>query len=291
MEDEKRLANVSGHERKSGILDNYDQLFERIAKTDILPKTENEWSPDDLKQTMDQVFSKYGQAALEVNDGKIFTTLSGGLDSTLALALLRRNFPESEIITMTMGGTKDHPDIQHARLAAERFSTTHHEFIPSAIEIAEAIEEYRAKFPEIDLRTAVKTGDFDIYLLYKHISRLNPEVILVHDGIDELMGGYWDHRKDNLPNERAAIYTSFWDRLIPEHLLPLTTTSSEFNISLLFPYIDAQIIKTISDIPLNDRSTIAESKKPLRVLALELGVPQKILTRSKRGQVGMLDLN
>ena len=291
MEDERKLANLPGYERKSGITVNYDQLFERIVKTDILPKTETGWSLDDLMQTMNQVFSEYGQAALEANDGKIFTTLSGGLDSTLALAFLRRNFSESEIVTISMGGTKDHPDIQHARLAAERFSTTHHEFIPNAAEIAEAIREYGEKFPEIDLRTAVEVGNTDVYLLYKYISGLNPEVILAHDGIDELMGGYWDHRKDSPPGERAAIYNGFWDKLIPEHLLPLTTTSNEFNISLLFPYIDTQIVKIASNIPLNDRSTITESKKPLRALAQELGVPQKILIRPKRGQVGMLDLN
>lgn len=291
MEDsEQKFASKTESERVTSKPSEYEQLFERIAGTNILPSAETEWSLESLEQTLDQVFSDYGNAALEANGGKIHTTLSGGLDSTLAVAYLRKNFPDAEIHTFTMGGTEEHPDVVHARMAAEKFATVHHEYIPTTDEMAVALSEYDIIRPEADLQTAGETGNTDVYILYKYISQFKPKVLLAHDGIDELTGGYWPHRKHCTPEERATTYKRFWDELIPNHLIPLTTTSENFGVELMFPYIDERVVKTISKIPLLDRSSKEESKKPLRAMAERLGVPQEILTRSKRGQVGMLDL-
>jgi asparagine synthase (glutamine-hydrolysing) len=267
----------------------YREFFERIEKTNILPREKREWSREELKQTFNDVFQKYGEIALERNKGKFFMTLSGGLDSTLALALLRKNFPKDKIVTFAMGGSVKHPDILHARLAAEKFGSNHNEFIPTTEEVQEALEEYKNKFSENDLEKNTKTGDADVYLLYKYISRFHPDVLVAHDGIDELMGGYWNHRKLT-GKEKKQAFTDFWKVLVPDHLKPLTRTSDNFKIDLLFPYLDSEIIKAVSQIPLEDRTTVASSKKPLREIAQELGVPKEIIERQKRGQVGMLDI-
>lgn len=275
----------------------YEDFLKRIENADILPTGEGEWSAEELKQKFEDVFREYGAIALEKNGGKIFTTLSGGLDSTLALAFLRKNFSEAEIITFTMGGSEKHQDVLHARLAAEKFDSNHKEFIPTADEIQEALAEYKEKF-QADLEEATRTGDFDVYLLYKYISGLNPNTLLVHDGIDELMGGYWNHRKEKAEEdgrkiteeERRKIFEDYWKVLIPDHLNPLIRTSGNFNIDLLFPYLNPKIIEAVSRIPLDDRTSKEISKKPLREIAQELGVPKEILERSKRGQVGMLNV-
>ena len=278
----------------------YTDFLKRVEEAHILPTGEGEWSPEELRQKLSDVFREYGVVALEKNGGKIFTTLSGGLDSTTALAFLRKNFPEAEIITFTMGGSADHEDILHARLAAEKFGSNHNEFIPTADQIHEALMEYKKEREgegfRVDLEEATKTGNFDVYLLYKYISKLNPNTLLVHDGIDELMGGYWNHRKNMeedgrkiTEEERRKIFEDYWKVLIPDHLEPLIRTSSNFNIDLLFPYLDQKIIEAVSHIPLKDRTSFEISKMPLRKIARELGVPEEIVNRQKKmGQVDML---
>lgn len=278
-----------------GETEKYGELFKRVKETNILPTGEGEWSLEELKQKFDEVFREYGATALERNGGKIFTTLSGGLDSTTALAFLRKNFPNEEIVTFSMGGSENHPDILYARLAAEKFGSNHKEFIPTPDQIHETLMEYKEKF-QVNLEEVTRTGDFDVYLLYKYISKLNPNTLLVHDGIDELMGGYWNHRKEETEEgikiteeERRKIFEDYWKVLKPDHLNPLIKASGHFNINLLFPYLDQRIIEAASRIPLDKRTSFEISKKPMREIAQELGVPKEILERPKRGQVGMLD--
>lgn len=290
LSQENNRLHKPDFDKDLGIVEKYGRLFERVMKSDILPTSEINWTIDNLDNNLNRTFNKYGNVALSANEGKIFMTLSGGLDSTLALAYLRKNFPKKEIITFTMGGSANHPDILHARLAAEKFRSTHYEFIPSPDEIAESLEEYNNEFPNVNIPEATKNGDTDVYLLYKYISNFRPKALLAFDGIDELVGGYWDHRKDTTQAEKECIYYKYWDELVSKHLVPLTRTSNNFGIKLLFPYLDEVIINSISDIPVSERCSINESKKPLREIGKKLGLPTWILTRPKRGQVGMLDI-
>ena len=276
----ERTPNLNINENEGG----YDSLFARIKNSVIVPQNEHEWSVESLDSTLNSVFADYGQKAIEANNGSIYMTLSGGLDSTLALAYLRKNFPDSEIVTFTMGGYENHEDVKHARIASEKYQSNHHEIIATADDIAEAINEYQAKFPDANLEMATKYGDLDVYLLYKKIAEKNPKVVLTFEGIDELAGGYWPHR-DQATEET---YEKYWRKLIPDHLEPLTATAESFGINLEFPYLDERVIKQIAEIPIEQRSDFDEGKKPLRKIAREMGLPSEIIERPKEGQVGML---
>lgn len=280
-------------EQKTESEKEYEKLFELVEKSSVVSEKENkEWSLNDLELLLLDVFKEAGEKALKDNQGRIFTTLSGGLDSTLALAFLRKNFPDNQIITFAMGGGENHPDVKYARLAAEKFKSQHYEIIPTPDELNEAIIEYRKKFPERDMAEATKLGDFDVYLLYKKIAEhYKPQTIIVHDGIDELMGGYWRHRQPGTKEEQKKAFEEFWQKLIPEHLIPLTKTASSFNLRLIFPYLDQKIIKTVSQIPLEDRASEGIGKKPMREIAKKMEVPEEIINRPKKGQLDMLTIN
>ena len=277
-------------DKEKSVFDSYQDLFARIERLNTVPIKENrDWSIKRFEKQLSVSFEKAGEEALEANDGKIYTTLSGGLDSALALAILRKNFPEAKIITFCMGGNEKHEDIQHARLAAREFKSEHVEIIPSPEDIQEAAYEYREKFPEYKIDEST-SGNIDVYLLYKHISQHKPKLLIVHDGIDEQMGGYWEHRREGTAEKREEAFRSHWEQLKPRHLEPLTKTSQSFDIKLSFPYLDEDLIKVISDIPLDDRVSDSVGKKPLRELARQYNVPKEIIERRKRGQGGMLEI-
>ena len=286
---------MSLEEKKSPEFGNktgYDEIFETVKTIDVVSQENKNWSLDELEVLFDDSFKKAGQKALKDNKGVIYTTLSGGLDSTLSLALLKKSLgSEVKIVTFTMGGDEEHPDIKYGRLAAKKFKTEHHEFIPTLNEIHTGLEDFKKDRPNEDLEKAVFKGDFDGYLLYKYLSHFRPKTVIVHDGIDEQMGGYWEHRNKRITEyERKEQFRIFWGKLKSEHLDGLIKTSQGFGIHLLFPYLDEELVGFIAKIPVGDRVKEEIGKIPLREIAEKLEVPRGIINRRKRGAVGMLEI-
>ena len=275
-----------------GKITEYDNIFKTIKTIDTISNKENEkWSINDLENLLLSSFKKAGQKALADNKGVIYTTLSGGLDSTLSLALLRKSLGwEKKIVTFTMGGDEDHPDIKFARRVARKFKTEHHEFLPSPNKIHVGLEDYKTERSREDLEKAVLEGSFDVYLLYEYISSFRPKTVIVHDGIDEQMGGYWAHRKKMSKTERKEQFRILWKELKFEQLDQLIKTSQEFGIHLLFPYLDEELVGFIAKIPVGGRVKGEIGKIPLRKIAARLEVPQEIIDRPKRGAIGMLEI-
>ena len=284
---------MSLEEKKSPEFGNktgYDEIFETVKTIDVVSQENKSWSLDELEVLLDDSFKKAGQKALKDNKGVIYTTLSGGLDSTLSLVFLRKNFENAKIVTFTMGGDEKHPDIKYGHLAAKTFKTEHHEFIPTPNEIHAGLEDFKRDRPSEDLEKAVFVGDFDGYLLYKYISSFRPKTVIVHDGIDEQMGGYWAHRKKMSKTERKEQFRILWKELKFEQLDQLIKTSQEFGIHLLFPYLDEELVGFIAKIPVGGRVKGEIGKIPLRKIAARLEVPQEIIDRPKRGAIGMLEI-
>jgi len=275
-----------------GEITGYDDVFKTVENIDTISKEENKnWSLKELERLLLSSFKKAGRRALEDNGGVIYTTLSGGLDSTLSLALLRKSLgPEVKIVTFTMGGNEEHPDIKYGRLAAKRFKTEHHEFIPTPDEIQAGLEDFKKDRPNEDLEKAVLRGSFDVYLLYKYLSHFRPKTVIVHDGIDEQMGGYWAHRKKMSETERKEQFRILWKELKFEQLDQLIKSSQRFGIHLLLPYLDEGLVSFIAKIPVGDRVRKEIGKIPLREIASELKVPKGIINRRKRGAIGMTEI-
>lgn len=268
-----------------------EEVLKIVKSIEVVSEKENKnWSLENLKGEMLKSFEETGRKALEENQGIIYVTLSGGVDSTLGLALLRKNFPDAKIVAFTMGGSENHPDIIHARWAAEKFGADRREIIPNKDDIQKALLEYQKEFPETDIKKAVADGDFDVYFLYKNISSMHPKLMIAYDGIDELMGGYWGHRKEESLEKRKEAFADFWKKLIPHHLQPLLATSQKFNIRLIFPYLNKDLASMISQIPVLDRVSDEVGKLPMRELARIFEVPEEIIKRPKRGQVGMMEI-
>lgn len=209
--------------------------------------------------------------------------LSGGLDSSFCLTVARSMFPQTTIETITTGGNYRHPDIRHARIVSSALRTSHHEFVPNKKELTAATKSYAKAFGY----EPKSKGDLAVFSIFHFSDKLGAKAVITHDGIDELLGGYWVHRRNNGPRQENT-FRDFWKRLAPEHLNPLQRNADHFGIQLLLPYLQLPVVKYIAGIPVRERTSHNESKIPLRNIARKY-LPCEIIKRKKVGFCSGLD--
>jgi len=243
----------------------------------VVARGNPDWTSDELEGLLLAGNRTCAVSCLERCCGSaIHICLSGGLDSSLSLAMVRKAFPSEPIRAYTIGGGPRHPDIQMAMLVAESYDASHTLIIPSERDITCAREEHPCG-------KGVDEGGIGLYILYRHLAFLGAKCVLAHDGIDELMGGYWAHRGCGGIGQMITEFEKFWQQLVPQHLEPLHDVARHFDIQVEHPYLTRDIVSYISRIPLDDRTDRIESKKPLRAIGRRYNLPNEILNRSKRG--------
>lgn len=245
----------------------------------VAAKINKEWNLKILEMHLEQAIKVCVSRNIFFNSGRIATTLSGGIDSSSALAMIRRiSGIGAEIHTFTIVASKKHPDYINAKRIAELFGTVHHSWVVSKKQISRARSKMLSIWPD----AAIEDGDVAVFMLYRYISKLGFKCVIAHDGIDELLGGYWKHRKHQTPVQKERAFKYFWNRLKKHHLLPLELKSQYFGIEVLLPYFQEEVIKYISKIPLDDRTGLEISKIPLRKIAGKY-LPTEIIERKKSG--------
>lgn len=253
---------------------------------------EKPWYLEKLEDLFRESIGVVVTQSLKDNNGVIYTTLSGGVDSSLCLAIIAELCPaDTEIHTFTAGGSEKHPDIQFARKVAELFNTTHHEIIVEPKSKAEIIKEFTDFYGESpQTEEMIKRADINVWVVYREIAKAKVKSVIAHDGIDELMGGYWLHRQaaSEGKEKQEEVFRRFWKELELEHLVPLESTAHHFGIQLLFPYLQKRLVEYISHIPVTERASFASGKLPLKEIARKYVWPKEVVDRKKRGFVDAL---
>ena len=113
--------------------------------------------------------------------------LSGGIDSSLVLALIRKVYPKLEIFTFTLGCSPSDPDMIFSRIVQDLFKTIHYPYIPSKKEYHELLVEFN-KVKKYDFK-----GDENVYIICKYAKEFS-NIIITGDGGDACFGGHWLHR-------------------------------------------------------------------------------------------------
>ncbi|MFH0852191.1 MAG: asparagine synthase-related protein [bacterium] len=263
--------------------------WQTAVTQEVISAANPNWNEPELEKILKAAIKTCAEWCMSCNkDGWIFMTLSGGLDSSFCLAIIRQLFPKAVISTYTIGGNKEHPDIMYARTISKIFGANHVEIVPTGYDKNnEEIywkKAFQNAFPKVQTPTG---GDIAVFTVYRTMALNGANAVIAHDGIDELLGGYWPHRGNVGLNQEEA-FRDFWRQLVPKHLKPLQRDADHFKIKLLLPYLQLPAVKYIAGIPVHERTSHEESKIPLRNIARKY-LLLEIIERKKVGFCSGLD--
>ena len=155
----------------------YTQIptLQRLTWEDLEQK--KEFSVEDITN---QLTSHLYKQIPKNYSGPISISLSGGVDSSLALCLLKQNFPENQIDAISIKFSDSIDETETAAIIAKKVGVDHH-----IIEIDNFLEKLS------DAISITKLPFWDIHWIYVAENAKNFSNYLVSgDGGDELFGGY-----------------------------------------------------------------------------------------------------
>jgi asparagine synthase (glutamine-hydrolysing) len=144
-----------------------------------------------------------------VSDVPLGVFLSGGIDSSAVVALMRE-VSTAKIKTFTVGfAEKSYTELEEAREVAKRFETDHHEVVVTA-KATEVVQDLVRFFDE-------PFGDSSALAVF-YLSRLAREsvkVALSGEGGDEVFGGYETYSAYKWANLYKAMPGALSERILP----------------------------------------------------------------------------
>lgn len=197
--------------------------------------------------------------------------LSGGVDSSLLALLAKEKCPN--IPCFTIGDSPQHPDVVAAMHLAAEFDLDLRVYLPNKGVIKEATKRVQTK----------NDGDNAVLLALEFASKFVTDIIAA-DGIDEQMGGYWwhVHRNDQFPKAEQA-FEYFWGQLEGKHLKPMFNSAELVGVNVHWVYLDPEVVDYIARIPLDVRVHGGIGKAYWKETAKQVGVPEWVIQRPKRG--------
>lgn len=211
-----------------------------------------------------------------MSDVPVGAFLSGGLDSSAIVALMRPHVEELHTFSVGLPGS---PDLAAARLVADHLDTVHHEYLLDPAEIRACLPAIVFALESFDqdlVRSAVPTY-FTARLASRHV-----KVILTGEGADELFAGYTYHK--DLPDDAAldADARRSVGELHHINLQRVDRLTMAHSLEARVPFLDIGMIATTLAIPMAYRrpGVLAPEKGLLRAAVADL-LPEEVVWRDK----------
>ena len=168
---------------------------------------ESQASPDYLEHIENLILKTIKN---EINEEKISVALSGGVDSTLVIALLRKAFPDIQIEAISVKFADSVDETKIATTVANKFNANHH-VIP--------IENFLEELPKAISIIKMPFWDTHWYHIVKTSKQFSKSLVS-GDGGDELFGGYTfryekflsNYNSKMTPLEKTKLYLECHER-------------------------------------------------------------------------------
>ncbi len=190
---------------------------------------------------IEKLISEHISKKLEsLNPKKLCIALSGGVDSTLILALIRKYNPDLEIDAISIKFANSVDETKNASKIAEKFEANHHVVF---------LENYLSELPKAVSQIKLPFWDLHWYYVVKKSQTLS-NILASGDGGDEIFGGYtFRYEKflsltnpESTPLEKVKAYLSCHerDRVPDQEFLFAQKSNFSWNsiYDLLLPYFD-----------------------------------------------------
>lgn len=115
-------------------------------------------------------------------DARIAVSLSGGVDSALVLAMIRRHFPDRNVSAISVRFEDGHDETGQAARIAESLGVESHTIVP--------VRNYMRDLPAAISAAALPMWDLHWYHVVRQAADESADILISGDGGDELFGGY-----------------------------------------------------------------------------------------------------
>ena len=212
-----------------------------------LPKlTWNDFLANNEKPSLElieKLIKNYLQEKIKNPEKSVSLALSGGMDSTLVLSLLKNTFPDLQIDAISVKFADSIDETKNASKLAKHFNLNHHIVY---------LENYLEELPKAISIVKLPLWDLHWYYVAKKAQTLS-RYIVSGDGGDELFGGYTFryskfltliHPKST-PKEKVKAYLDCHERDRVPDQEDLFDKKSKFSwesiYDLIIPYFDNQL--------------------------------------------------
>jgi asparagine synthase (glutamine-hydrolysing) len=166
-------------------------------------------SPD-VKFIENSITKEISEKLDSLNSKKLCVALSGGVDSTLILSLIRKSNPDIEIDAISIKFANSVDETVTASKIAEKFEANHHIL---------HLENYLSELPKAISQIKLPFWDLHWYYVAKKSQTLS-KILASGDGGDEIFGGYTFRYKkflsltshNSTPLEKVKAYLSCHER-------------------------------------------------------------------------------
>jgi asparagine synthase (glutamine-hydrolysing) len=178
VETSNKLTNASS------IVDILTLRYDLSLSPNLPKKSWNDFVSNNDNPSLDKIENLISldihQKLEKFNTKKISIALSGGVDSTLILASIRKNYPELDIEAISIKFANSVDETPNAAKIAEKFEANHH--------IVE-LENYLSELPTAIFQVQLPFWDLHWYYVAKKSSTLS-NILASGDGGDEIFSGY-----------------------------------------------------------------------------------------------------
>ena len=221
--------------------------YDPNLKPNLPKKTSNDFLPTIQSVNIDSIeksILNYIEQKLKIStDEKISIALSGGVDSTLVLSLIRKIKPDIDIQAVSIKFADSVDETNAASKIAETFEANHHIVY---------LENYLSELPKAISMIKMPFWDLHWYYVVKKSQSLS-KILISGDGGDELLAGYTFRYKKFLsltsekstPLEKVIAYMECHERDRVPDQEKIFNHSSNFSWksihNLLLPYFDNEL--------------------------------------------------